>query len=367
MRAVGRYWPVLRWVLALAFLAGFAYVLDGQQGELVNFGDALVSHWWWLLPAAALEAISLGCFAGVQYRLLAIGGVRAPIRPLLAITLGSQAITNSVPGGPLVAAVYGFRWYRRFGADEAVALWALIGTSIAAFLSLALLATIGVALATGLGANLDLIPVVIGVFIVTLLIGALFVYPTPVGAAARLMLRASRRLIGRPRGDLEARIDHLVTQVTLVRLDWRNILRVLGWALANWLADCGCFAVSFLAVGAGVPWKGLLLAYGAGQLAANLPITPGGLGVVEGSITLALTYFGGAQNSSLEAVLVYRLFSFWAQLIVGWSGWGAMALAVRRGRWPRSVLAPQLALAAGQGGPELAGPSEGEPSTVSGR
>jgi len=35
-------------------------------------------------------------------------------------------------------------------------------------------------------------------------------------------------------------------------------------------------------------WKGLLLAYGAGQLAADLPITPGGLGVVEGSLTIAL-------------------------------------------------------------------------------
>ena len=54
--------------------------------------------------------------------------------------------------------------------------------------------------------------------------------------------------------------------------------------LAMWIGDLACLTVSFLAVGAGVPWRGLLLAYGAGQLAANLPITPGGLGVVEGSI-----------------------------------------------------------------------------------
>ena len=59
----------------------------------------------------------------------------------------------------------------------------------------------------------------------------------------------------------------------------------------------------FLAIHAPIPWKGLLLAYGAGQLAATLPITPGGLGVVEGSITVALVAFGGAETSTAYAVL----------------------------------------------------------------
>ena len=64
-----------------------------------------------------------------------------------------------------------------------------------------------------------------------------------------------------------------------------------GWPIGSWTARC--LALSFLALGAGMPWKGLLLAYGAAQLAANLPITPGGLGVVEGSLTIALVAFGG--------------------------------------------------------------------------
>ena len=40
-------------------------------------------------------------------------------------------------------------------------------------------------------------------------------------------------------------------------------------SMGNWVADCGCLTLSFLAVGAGVPWRGLLLAYGAGQLASH--------------------------------------------------------------------------------------------------
>jgi len=265
-----------------------------------------------------------------------------PVAPLVGITLASQAITNSLPGGPALAAVYGFRWYRRLGADDEIAGWALVGTGVAAALSLALLAAVGLVLATEEGASLDLVPVVAGVLVAALAAGALFVYERPLAVVVRWTMRMSRRLIGRPRGDLEVQIDRIVSRVTVVRLDWRKAGVVVGWGLVNWLTDCACFAFSFLVVGAGIPWKGLLLAYGAGQLAANLPITPGGLGAVEGSITIALAYFGGAHASTVDAVLIYRLISFWAELVVGWLAWGWGALAVRRGRWPRQLRAPAL-------------------------
>jgi uncharacterized protein (TIRG00374 family) len=76
------------------------------------------------------------------------------------------------------------------------------------------------------------------------------------------------------------------------------------------------------------PWEGLLLIYAAAQLAATLPITPGGLGVLEGSLTVGLVAFGGAEGSTLSAVLLYRLISFWGLLPTG-----ALAyLRVRHGR-----------------------------------
>jgi hypothetical protein len=43
-----------------------------------------------------------------------------------------------------------------------------------------------------------------------------------------------------------------------------------------------------LAFGGGVPWRGVLVAYGLTQLAASLPITPGGIGVVEASLAALL-------------------------------------------------------------------------------
>ncbi len=313
---------MLRWLFGIGALVVAVDVLGGHGSELSGFGQVLDHlRWWWLLPAVLVELASLVAFAGVQYRLLGAGGLRAPAAPLIGITLASQAITNSLPGGTAVAAVYGFRWYRRLGADDALAAWAMVGSGVAAALSLALLAAAGVVLATGLGASLDLVPVVAGVLVGTVAAGALFAYERPLAVVVKWSLRTSRRLTGRPRGDLEAQINRVVERVTVVRLDWRQIGATVSWGLSNWLFDCACFAFSFLLVGAGIPWKGLLLAYGAGQLAANLPITPGGLGAVEGSLTIALAYFGGARASTVDAVLIYRIISFWGVLAIGWLAW----------------------------------------------
>jgi putative heme transporter len=346
--ALRRAWPLLRWVFGLAVLVLVVEVLRGHGTELSGFGDVLGNlRWWWLPAALVLEAASLVSFAAVQYRLLEAGGLKPPAAPLVGITLASQAITNSLPGGAAVAAVYGFRWYRRLGADDGLAGWAMVGSGVAAALGLALVAAGGLVLATEQGATLDLIPVVLGVLAVTLAVGALFVYERPLGLVVTRALRACHRLTGFPRGDVEVAIERAVRRVTLVRLRWREIGVVVGLALATWLLDCSCFALSFLMVGVGIPWKGLLLAYGAGQLAANLPITPGGLGAVEGSLTIALAYFGGAHTGTVDAVLVYRLISFWGVLVVGWLAWGWGALGVRRGRWPRHAMEAPVEVAPG--------------------
>lgn len=330
---------MLRWLLGLVVLGLVVDVLGDHGTELSGFGDVLGNlRWWWLPAAVVLEAASLVSFAAVQYRLLEAGGLRPPATSLVGITLASQAITNSLPGGAAVAAVYGFRWYRRLGADDGLAGWAMVGSGVAAALGLALVAAGGLVLATEQGATLDLIPAVLGVLVVALAVGALFVYERPLGVVVTRGLRACHRLTGFPRGDVEVAVERVIRRVTLVRLRWRQIGLVVGLALATWLLDCSCFALSFLMVGVGIPWKGLLLAYGAGQLAANLPITPGGLGAVEGSLTIALAYFGGAHTGTVDAVLVYRLISFWGVLAAGWLAWGWGALGVRRGRWPRHAM-----------------------------
>jgi uncharacterized protein (TIRG00374 family) len=329
----------VRFLLGIGVLALALWALSSHRGELSGFSTVFDNlKWWWIPPALVVELASFVCFAGLQYEFLRCGGLVPPEGPLLKMTFASQAITNSLPGGTAFSAVYGFRWFRRFGADDTLAAWSLAGTVVASVVSLALVAAAGLALATGEGASLDLIPVIVGIFLITLAIGALFVYERPLAMVVTWGTRVSRKLVGRPHGDLAVEIDRIIEMITAVRLGSRQIVNVMLWGVANWLFDCACFAMMFLAVNATIPWKGLLLAYGAGQLAATLPFTPGGLGVVEGSITIALVAFGGAHVSTVDAVLMYRVISFWLVLVVGWGLWGQLAFQVRRGRWSRSAL-----------------------------
>jgi uncharacterized protein (TIRG00374 family) len=336
--AFRKVWPVLRFLLGIGGAVVVFWVLSSHTDELSG-AESIFDHlrWAWLVPALLVEAGSYVSLALVQRRLLATGGVDASLRTLTGITLASQAMINSVPAGSALAAVYGFRWFRRLGANDSLAVWALIGTVVVGVITLAVVAAGGLALATGYGASLDLVPVTVGVLLVSVAVGALFLYQRPQRAVAMWAVRASRRVTGRPLGDAEARVARFLVQVTAFRPSKRVVASVLGWGVGNWVFDCACFAFCFLAVGAGIPWKGLLLSYGAGQLAANLPITPGGLGVVEGSITIALVAFGGSRLSTVEAVLIYRLLSFWAELVVGWAAAGWLALGVRSGRWRRRV------------------------------
>ena len=334
-----RFWPVARYLLGIGVLVVAVWVLSSHTDELSGLSTALDNlNWWWIPLALVAEALSFVCFTGMEQKLLTSGGVVPPWFPLLRMTFASQAITNSVPAGSAVSAVYGFRWFRRFGADDTVAVWAMVGTFIGSMVALSLLAAAGLGLATSEGASLDLIPVIIGVLLITVVVGALFVYERPLFLALTWGMRASRSIFRRPRGDTAANVDRIVRRITSVQLGWRQVMTIVLWGLGSWIFDCMCFAVMFLAIGTTIPWNGLLLAYGAGQLAAALPITPGGLGAVEGSITIALVAFGGAHVTTVDAVLLYRLVSFWLVLVVGWLLWGEMALEVRRGRWPRHAL-----------------------------
>ncbi len=342
-RGLRRAWPAARIIIGFGLVGVALWVLSSKTSELEGFGTVFRNFdWWWVPPAVVAEIGSYFCFAAMQFELLKAGHLRAPWSPLVKLTFASQAITNSLPIGNAFSSVYGFRWFRRFGADNTLAVWALVGTLVAASVSLSLLAILGLGVATQEGASLDLVPVLIGTFIVLLGIGSLFVYERPLRAVLSWALRFSVAVTGRPRGDTVALIDRVIAWMTAVRLNWSQIGRIIAWGTLNWLLDCACFAMMFLALDAPIPWTGLLLAYGAGQLAATLPITPGGLGVVEGSITVALVAFGGAETSTAYAVMLYRIISFWMILVVGWLFIGQLALQVRRGRWNREALSSEI-------------------------
>ena len=53
------------------------------------------------------------------------------------------------------------------------------------------------------------------------------------------------------------------------------------------------------------------------RLLGSIPITPGGLGVIELGLTTALVGFGGGQAEVVAAVLVYRVLTIVPTLVIG--------------------------------------------------
>ncbi|MGO9335641.1 MAG: lysylphosphatidylglycerol synthase transmembrane domain-containing protein [Acidimicrobiales bacterium] len=320
-----RAWRRVRFAVGIALGGVALWAVSGQGGELAG-ASAELAHLdaGWLLLAIAVEALSLVAFARLDQRLLGCGGVRSSTARFSAISFAAGAIASSLPAGPLVASAFGFRQFRRLGASEALAAWALLATLVFSALGLALLATAGVFVAERQGAAFDLVGVTVAVLAVTIA-GTAAVYQRR--TLARLLgwtLKVSNRVTGFPRRPGDDVISSFVASMSQVNLGKADLLSALMWSVANWALDCACLVFAFLAVGAGVPWRGLLLAYGAGQLAANLPVTPGGLGVVEGSLVIALVAFGGGQVSTVAAVLLYRIVSFWGYLPVGWLVWAGL-------------------------------------------
>jgi uncharacterized protein (TIRG00374 family) len=324
-------WRVVRLVVSLG-LAGFAlHIVYGQRDELVGATSYLDNiRWQWLAGAAAVELASMVSFAALQRRLLLAGGVRMSMPTTTAITFAGNAIQNSLPAGPVFSSIFAFRQLHRRGADDVLAGWTLIGTAALLDISLVSLAVLGLAGASGTGSGLNLVSVILGLLGLAALL--VFVWSRRNWIARRMVkpLRLVQHVLKRPAGNPQELVDEFVTRMNAIspsRTDWAM---AVIFALGNWTCDVTCLIAAFMAVGAPVPWRALLLAYAAAQLAANLPITPGGLGVVEGSLIIGLVAYGGGQESTVAAVLLYRLLSFWALLPLGWMAWAYSNWDLRR-------------------------------------
>jgi uncharacterized protein (TIRG00374 family) len=322
-------------VIGLAAVGVAAWVVSGKTEELsgvTGYLDHL--RWWWMVVAVGAELLSYAALSSLQRRLLRSGRVQVPPGNMLGITLAASAIQYSFPGGGVFYLAYLFRQFRHWGADDLLAGWVVLAFNIVTFIALALISAVGLALALGIGSTYNLVEVILGIVAVSALLSLLVLERRRLLPHATRAVALSQRLFHRPhRGQPAAQVVQAwATELGAISPTRPVWARSFVMALANWMADLSCLALSFFAVGVGVPWRGLLLAYGAGQLASILPITPGGLGAVEGSITVALVTFGGGAESTVAAVLLYRLVSYWLMLPIGWASWGRIAFTGRRSR-----------------------------------
>lgn len=339
-RRLRRWWRPLRVTLSFALLGVAVWVISGKSSELSGASVFLTQlRWYWLVFAALAELCSYLLLAQLQRCLLGAGDVRARLGRVSLITFSGSAIQAALPAGAAFAGVYEFRQFEFLGADDVLAGFVVVASAVVAFVTLAVLAGVGLGFAASLGTADDLVGAILGVVCLTLLLLIAWTKRATIYAAADRATALGERLFRRPPGVWTEPVTSGISRVRAVAPRPIQLLAAAAASAASWLADCGCLALAFMAVGAGVPWQGLLLAYCGGQLAVNLPITPGGLGVVEGSLTVALVAFGGGQAPTVAAVLLYRVISFWLPLPVGAGTYLALA---RRRRKEEKGLLPNL-------------------------
>jgi pimeloyl-ACP methyl ester carboxylesterase len=279
-------------------------------------------HWLWIPAAVGLESVSMAAFAIMLRRLLAAGGARVGVRPMLATAYAANAVSVSVPlAGPALATAFTFRRFTQQGADAPLAGWSLLAGGLTSSAA-AVLVVVGGGLASG-NVLVTAVTVPGGVLAVAGLVGAVAAVRRPRlrGALERpagWMLRQGSRMLRRPVAEPDRTIRAWAQRLSSLQLSPSGWLTATALALANWLADAAVLAVSIRATGATIPWHDFLLVYGSGVAAQSLNITPGGLGVTEGTLSLALVAAGLGASQALAAVLLYRLASFWLVALAGW-------------------------------------------------
>jgi uncharacterized protein (TIRG00374 family) len=351
-RQLRRWWRPFRVVAGFALVGVAAWVITGKTSELSGASAFLTQlRWFWVVLGGLAELGSFVALACVQRLLLRAGGVRARLHRLTAITFAGSSIQAALPVGAAFAGLYVFRQYELAGADEVLAGWVVIAAFTVAFATLATLAAVGLALAASTGSTFDLVGAILGVLVLALLVVVIWVKRAKTYALLARVAAELERWLRRPPGQFTAPMARALRRMSTVAPARDEWLTAVTAGAAYWIADCGCLVFAFLAVGSPVPWQGLLLAYCAAQLAVNLPITPGGLGVVEGSLTVALVAFGGGRAPTVAAVLLYRVLSFWIPLPTGAGCYVALARGRRRReralRDSATAAAPAIALPPG--------------------
>ena len=272
----------------------------------------------YLLIGLALEAASITAYAKLTESVLPPEG-RPRFRNIMRIDLSTLATSHIVPGGSAAGSGVGYRLLTESGVS---------GTDA------------GFALATqGLGSAVVLNVILwLGLMVSIPLRGFNPVYGTAAVAGALLLGGFALAVISLTRGEdrlagvvcrTAARVPFLDPDTIALVLrrvadrlrqlggDRKLLLRASGWAAANWLLSAASLWVFVYAFGYSLGIDGLIVAFGLANVLAAIPITPGGLGVVEVILTSSLVGFGAPRGIAVLGVVTYRLVNFWLPIPIG--------------------------------------------------
>jgi hypothetical protein len=313
--------------LGTALLIGEIYF---GRGELARAFRALrLADLRWVGCAILCTFVSMQCFARAQrYMLRAVATedalARLSLGRVVRLTYSANALSTTMPAGGPISIVYTLRQFRTWGLSYAAAAFAVVASGLVSTVTFAAL-LVACGLATG---RVDAAIAVAASAALAAALGHLA--HRRFGLRVHTVIAALVARLGKPL----ARVSHTAAQALEtagVELDaihprQRDWAGATGFAMGNWLADLASLMVACQAVPGAhrVGLVAIISAYLAGMSASSVAVLPGGFGVVEIAMIVALHAGGLPTATATAAVLLYRLVSCLLVVVLGWI---AMALA----------------------------------------
>lgn len=277
-----------------------------------------------LNPGLIAFAIALGAGSNLALAQLYRAAVTAfdhdiGFAPALRLSMGMFTLSRILPAGGAAAAVFGAKELTDLKVPAASGVTSVTVAGVLGMVTLVAIVEVGAAGALLRG---DLAPSYIAPMLI--LLGMLGALAYLVRRTAQNMLVA-RRLLGRLEGFLGrlglkvnlSPVGDVMQDLSQRKLTRRDLGPLFGWSALNWLLDVAVLWLVFAALGRRLRLGVLLVGYGVANIAAALPITPGGLGLVEAGMSSALTVMGVPGSAAVVGVLGYRLISYWLPLLAG--------------------------------------------------
>ena len=316
--AHGKYWWV-RWAvigLALIVLAVEASLVWDQLAKA--WMSLLSANWWWVLAAIVAAIASMHSFAQIQRTLLRSAGVVVHQWRSEAAFYAGNALSTTMPGGPVLSATFVYRQQRSWGASAVVASWQLVMSGALQVVGLALLG-LGGAFLLGAKNNPFSLLFTLGGFVALLLLAqAVATRPELIDGIGAKVLGWVNSARGKPAETGLVKWRATLEQLESVSLNRRELGVAFSWSLFNWVADVACLAFAAYAAGGKQSLAGLTVAYAAARAVGSIPLMPGGLLVVEAVLVPGLVSSGMTLPDAISAMLIYRLVSWIFISAIGW-------------------------------------------------
>jgi len=261
-------------------------------------------------------------YARMQRHLLSSAGVRAPLRRYVALAYAAHSLSVTLPGGAAFSTRFNYRQMRRFGAGPAVASWAIALGGLLSTGAFALISAGSAVAAHGTPPWRTLVALLLAALLLLLGLRWAAARPDRLEAAARLAVAGVNRLLRRSREHGLGQVRDFVTQLRAARLTPAHGAAALGHAVLNWLFDAGALWMCLRAISDQPPSATqVLLAFCAGMAAGSITIVPGGLGIIDNALIVALAATGVPVAAAIAAVVLYRLLTLGFVVGAGWLAW----------------------------------------------